>query len=39
MIHTAVHPGAEPQAVEALDGFQEPGFHAWLARELAQRKK
>ena len=27
------------QAVEALDGFRETGFHIWLARELAQRKK
>ncbi len=27
------------QAVEALDGFDDAGFHIWLAEEMAQRKK
>ena len=27
------------QAVEAIDGFEAPGFHIWLAQQLAQRTK
>ena len=27
------------QAIEALDGFQEAGFHIWLAKEMARRTK
>jgi geranylgeranyl diphosphate synthase type II len=27
------------QAILSLDGFEQPEFHIWLARQLAQRKK
>ena len=27
------------QAVAALEGFEHPEFHMWLARQLAGRKK
>lgn len=27
------------QGIEALSGFQDPGFHVWLARSLATRTK
>lgn len=27
------------QAVRALEGFRQPEFHVWLARQMAQRKK
>ncbi len=27
------------QAIEAVNGFEDPGFHIWLAQELAQRTK
>ena len=27
------------RAVEALDGFEDPAFHIWLAQSLAERKK
>ncbi|MGE4276812.1 MAG: polyprenyl synthetase family protein [Lawsonibacter sp.] len=26
------------QAIDALDGFEHPEFHIWLARQMAQRK-
>ena len=25
------------QAVEALEGFEQPGFHNWVARQMAHR--